>query len=116
MLQLYPYLSKWLSRQIWDHSFREKDGEEAFKIKRTELASMINYPINVHIMEDQVEIKNSTNLLKHYDQIFTQEFKKRIACCVPHNMFCKYTGVMLGSGEIWFGADGKVIAINNLSE
>ena len=84
--------------------------------KRTEIAELIDYPINVHVGGNRIEIRDSKVFLNHYDQIFTQEFKKRIAQCVPHNMFCKYTGVMLGSGEIWFGADGKVIAINNGSE
>jgi hypothetical protein len=27
-------------------------------------------------------------------------------------MFVRDQGIMLGNGEVWFGADGKVIALN----
>jgi hypothetical protein len=28
-------------------------------------------------------------------------------------MFVRDVGAMLGSGQVWFGADGKVTALNN---
>jgi len=43
----------------------------------------------------------------------TPEFQKAIASAVPRNMFVRDLGIMLGGGEVWFGPDGDVIALNN---
>jgi hypothetical protein len=52
-------------------------------------------------------------MLANYDRVFTKEFVADIGKTVPHNMFCKFTGAMLGNGIAWFWGDGKVIGINN---
>jgi hypothetical protein len=32
---------------------------------------------------------------------------------MPRNMFVRDQGVMLGSGQAWFDARGRVVALNN---
>jgi len=84
---------------------------------REQVALMVQYPISVKIKGKAVQIKNKADFIKKYDGIFHRTFFDRIKESVPHNMFAKVDGVMLGDhGEVWIGTrDGKilVIAINN---
>jgi hypothetical protein len=80
---------------------------------KTEVSKLISYPINVKIDGNSRKIKDKDEFLDIYDKIFTPSFKRKVQQSIPHNMFVKCSGVMLGNGEIWFGSDGKVIAIYN---
>lgn len=80
---------------------------------RNALASLIDYPISVNIDGERKRISNKSGLLKVYDQIFTSEYKKKILDAFSRNLFSRYNGVMLGSGEVWFDADGNIKALNN---
>jgi hypothetical protein len=80
---------------------------------KAKVASFIKYPINVTVRKKDVKIKNRTQLLQNYAGIFNKDFVNDLRKTVPHNMFCKFTGAMLGSGIVWFWGDGKVIGINN---
>lgn len=77
------------------------------------VTEMIEYPIWVTISGTQKEIKNQDEFLAYYEKIFTDEFKTKLALMRPKHMFAKWSGIMLGHGEIWFNAYGKIIAINN---
>lgn len=80
------------------------------------VASMVRYPIDVNIGTKKVAIKNKAALIENYDQIFHSTLYEQIKSSVPHNLFVKATGVMLGNGEVWFGLENNkisVIAINN---
>jgi hypothetical protein len=77
------------------------------------VASMFQYPISLEVRGKAVNIKSASELLSHYNNIFTDERKVIIRNTVPHNMFVRADGIMLGSGgAIWFNADGKVTAFN----
>jgi hypothetical protein len=45
--------------------------------------------------------------------VFTPKFVGAILESTPRYMFVRDQGAMLGSGWVWFGADGKVTALNN---
>jgi hypothetical protein len=77
------------------------------------VSTMINYPITITLDGKHRDLANAAELLKTYDLIFSTKFIKAIKDAVPHNMFVRYDGVMLGNGEAWFDADGKVKALNN---
>lgn len=77
------------------------------------VAGMIEYPIGVTINGNEVVIRNQEDLIAHYQQIFTKAFKERLAQMIPKHMFAKWSGIMMGHGEIWLNAYGKIIAINN---
>jgi hypothetical protein len=77
------------------------------------VASMISYPISVGTKGKTIKLKNAAQLVRNYSDVFTQKRVDIIRSTVPHNMFVRYDGVMLGdTGQIWFNADAKVIAIN----
>lgn len=80
---------------------------------RKVVASQLSYPVLTEINGKRRSIANSAELLKNYDQIFTPSYIDAIKKSVPHNMFARYDGVMLGErGEVWFDADGKVKTLN----
>jgi hypothetical protein len=76
-------------------------------------ASLMAYPLAVALPDGNRRYASARELLAARDRVFTPPFVQRIANAVPRNLFVRDEGVMLGSGEIWFGADGRVIAINN---
>jgi hypothetical protein len=80
---------------------------------RRSVASLIQYPIRVRVAGALKSIRNSQELIARYDAIFSPAFQKAIAEAIPRNMFVRDRGIMLGNGEVWFGADGRVIALNN---
>jgi len=77
------------------------------------VAEMVMYPIMLTIDGKHKKKYNKDAFLKVYDKVFTDAFKLQIANASGRNLFCRYEGVMLGGGEIWFSADGGIIAINN---
>lgn len=98
-------------------SFAQKFWKAVVSKDREKVAGMVAYPVKVTIAGKDVEIKNKAALIKNYDHIFNKDFYERVKSAVPHNLFAKASGVMLGDkGEIWLGSENdsvKVIAINN---
>ena len=80
---------------------------------KSTVASLIDYPIKVHIAGTSKTIRTSLELLSRYDAIFSPAYRKAISEAMPRNMLARNQGIMLGRGEVWFGADGRVVALNN---
>jgi len=80
---------------------------------RKTAASLIRYPIRVDTSAGRKRYASAEELLADYELIFTPAFRERIAKGLPRNMFVRDQGAMLGGGQVWFGADGKVTALNN---
>ena len=80
---------------------------------KQKVVSQLRYPINVGVSGKTTKVRNKAAMLQYYDRVFTKDLIAAIDKTVPHNMFCKFTGAMLGNGIVWFWGDGKVIAINN---
>jgi hypothetical protein len=83
------------------------------KDDRKTAASLIRYPIRVDTTAGRKRYASAEELLADYELIFTPRFREDIAKGLPRNMFVRGEGAMLGSGQVWFGADGKVTALNN---
>lgn len=77
------------------------------------VASLITYPIKVKVAGQAKHIPGPDVLIAHYDEIFSVKFREAIAKASPANLFVNAQGIMLGNGEVWFDAKGKVIALNN---
>jgi len=77
------------------------------------VASLVDYPVKVHVAGALRTIRNRKELMSRYDAIFSPAYRKAISQAMPRNMFARDQGIMLGRGEVWFGADGRVIALNN---
>lgn len=80
---------------------------------RATVAASIRYPIRVMLDGKPVRLKGPDELLARYEAIFTPKYREAIAKGLPRNMFVRDEGAMLGSGEVWFGADGRVTALSN---
>ena len=80
---------------------------------KSTVASLIVYPIKVHVAGSLKTIHDRNDLLTHYDAVFSPGYRAAIAAEAPRDMFARDQGIMLGSGEVWFGRDGRVIALNN---
>lgn len=75
------------------------------------IAGMIEYPIQVSVSGSSVNIKNQDEFLFYYEKIFTDDYKAQLAKLRPKHMFAKWSGIMMGQGEVWFNAYGKIIAL-----
>ena len=80
---------------------------------RSAVASQVRYPIAVSLGGRSVRLKGPKDLLARYDELFQPAYREEILKGLPRNMFVRDQGAMLGSGSVWFGADGKVIAFGN---
>lgn len=82
-------------------------------------AEMILYPKRVFFPGKEVTVSSAEEFLPYYDEIFTEDYKKRINEAMDEDLFWNYMGVMLGNGEIWIqeseGALG-ISAVNNGEE
>jgi hypothetical protein len=84
---------------------------------RQKVAAVIHLPIVVRIGGWPTKVRSREILLARYEAIFGPPFRQALEGAVPHNMFARRQGVMLGEhGEVWIGdreGDLKVVAINN---
>jgi hypothetical protein len=76
-------------------------------------AASIRYPIKVRVGAAVRSIRSRQELISNYDAIFPSAYRQAIAAALPRNMFARDQGIMLGNGQVWFGPDGRVIALNN---
>lgn len=92
--------------QAFSHAVRDGD--------KKVVASLIEYPFEFYPdKKKKIKIKTSEQFISRYDDIVTPRVKEEILAAVPHNMFNKYSGIMMGSGVVWFNADGRVISIQD---
>ena len=85
-------------------------------VKRSDkkaVAALIAYPIKVHLPAGTKRIRSPAEFVANYEAIFSPQYREAISNALPHNMFVRDQGIMLGGGEVWFGPDGRVIALNN---
>lgn len=61
------------------------------------------YPIRVNVGKVAVEVKDKEAFVKQYDRIFTDNVLKALAEQDADKLFANEEGVMVGTGEIWFG-------------
>jgi hypothetical protein len=80
---------------------------------RAAVAAQLRYPAMVNVDGKARRLKDRKDLLAVYDAVFTPKFVAAILDSTPRHMFVRDEGAMLGSGWVWFGADGKVTALNN---
>ena len=83
---------------------------------RATVAKLIQYPINVWILDKKHRIRNQAELLAKYDAIFTRRYCAAIKASVPHDLFSNYQGSMLGAGIVWIDQGGKIKALNNTTD
>ena len=77
------------------------------------LLEQFQYPVCFKIKDETIEIKNSKEMLKYKDVIFTKDLKKIIMDQNREDIFTRDTGSMIGNGEIWFDPGEEVYTIQN---
>lgn len=84
--------------------------------KKEEIAKIISYPLN---RESPIPaIKNKTEFVKRYSEIFDADLKKEILSSKPDKDWSEmgWRGIMLNQGTVWMDSDGKLTAINYQSK
>lgn len=86
--------------------------------ERGKVAGMVDYPLRVTIDGRKRTLNRRADLLRRYDLVFNRKVRQSLARQKAGDLFVNWRGVMIGSGEIWFGPrpEGKtlrIIAINN---
>jgi hypothetical protein len=79
----------------------------------TYVSHCVSFPIIAKIDGKRTRISNKSLFMKSYAKIFHAHLLDVLKTCIPHNMFIHNGSVMIGDGELWFDAHGKVIGINN---
>lgn len=103
---LKPEYQKFVKSFITNVKSNNKEGVAAlisFPLKR-------EYPIPA--------VKNKTDFIKRYDQIFDSTLKNKIINSNPATEWSEmgWRGIMLGQGDIWMDTEGKIITINYQSK
>lgn len=80
---------------------------------RQTVAKFVGYPLIYSHQGSRKTARNQAEFLLAYDSIFTEKFVAKIADGIPHHMFVKADGIMLGNGEVWFDNQGKAHILNN---
>ena len=80
------------------------------------VATFISFPLGREYPIPAV--KNKTDFIKRYDQIFDASLKKEIINSNPAKDWSEmgWRGIMLGQGDIWMDTTGKIITINYQSQ
>lgn len=65
------------------------------------IANHISYPIHVVLKKRRTSINNKEELIKHFNEIFTLDFKNKIRHSYTTNLFEKTEGIMFSDGRIW---------------
>lgn len=84
--------------------------------KKEAVANMISYPFKREYPIPA--IKNKTEFIKRYNEIFDTALKNEIIKSNPVNNWSEmgWRGIMLNQGTIWFDTDGRLISINYQSK
>ncbi|WP_090641290.1 hypothetical protein [Paenibacillus sp. UNC496MF] len=85
----------------------------------TEVANHILYPLKVNGADGKHRIQTRRDFIDQYKSIMTKEVRDAIANQDEESLFAYKQGVMIGSGELWFGASADseqvigLIAVNH---
>jgi len=81
------------------------------------VAELVLFPLRVN-GKTPMEITSKSDFIKKYDQIMTPSVKNALAAQKVDDLFVRDLGVMVGDGELWFGASAEepqvygMIAVN----
>ncbi len=71
---------------------------------RNQIAAMVSYPLRTQIAGRVVKLDNPRHFLAHFDELLPQRSLDAISAQTFAGLFANSHGVMIGSGEVWFGA------------
>ena len=71
--------------------------------EKAAVAELVLFPLQVN-GETPAKIKSKEEFIAKYDQIMTKPVKDALAAQKVDELFVRDQGVMVGDGELWFGA------------
>ncbi len=80
---------------------------------RRAVLAALRYPVRATLGGKSVLLANPPAVEAQYAAIFRPAYLARLRADVPHLMFVRDEGFMLGDGAAWFDRDGKVITLND---
>ena len=80
---------------------------------RRAVLAALRYPVRATLGGKSMLLANPRAVAAHYAAIFRPAYLARLRADVPHMMFVRDEGFMLGGGAVWFDRDGKVITLND---
>lgn len=84
---------------------------------KEQLAEQVSYPIKAKINAKVTEIKNKYDFIKHYEQIFYSDYKKKLSNAYTKYLFANYQGIMFGENldNIWINEIGSKLMITTIN-
>ncbi|RXZ77786.1 hypothetical protein EBB07_27310 [Paenibacillaceae bacterium] len=92
-------------------NFLDQLQKHVAKNNKAAVAELVSYPLRVNHDGKSLIIKTKKDFIARYNQIFTDEIKKKLLAQQADTVFVNWKGVMVGDGEIWIGQTGKQIAV-----
>lgn len=91
--------------------------KEAADGDKKAVAKMVRYPLKTKVDGKDTTFEKEADLVKAYDDVFTPKILTAIKDQTYEKLFANDMGVMIGSGQVWFGQTGddkavKIIGIN----
>ncbi|MBW7457186.1 hypothetical protein K0U00_24405, partial [Paenibacillus sepulcri] len=86
---------------------------------KDKVADYVLFPMRLNTAKANTIIKNKEDFINKYDAILTAPVKKALANQKIDSLFVNDQGVMVGNGEMWFGATAGspqkygIIAVNH---
>ncbi len=119
---IFAYLIIFLPILCFSQNLKSQDSKNIRKIvtyfktnNREGLSNLITYPIEREYPLSP--IKNKQEFIAKYSEIFDQSFVSKIGKSNVNKDWSEmgYRGLMYENGEIWIDSEGKIFAINYLS-
>ena len=94
--------------EIWDITAEQAAEwlKEFINVIKTDdrqwVAQHFEYPCVLSVDGREVRLDDASNLLLHYDDIFTEKFVGQIPHWADDGLWANWQGIALGNGNIWF--------------
>ncbi len=76
-------------------------------------AAHVSFPLVVTINGRRLLLHSAQDLSARWRDIMTPQFVAAVRGSPAHNMFATERGIRLGSGEVWFNAEGRAFAMDS---
>jgi len=69
--------------------------------KRSDVVSVVRFPISVYLGGLRVKIRSKKAFLENYERIMNKKVRSAILSQKEKELFVNWQGIMFGNGEIW---------------
>ena len=100
-------------------SFLQFDNELRHALEERDVGLLslpVNFPLRVNGQGANISINNPSSLQVRFNRVFTGSVRRRVLETRLEEVFCNYSGIMYGSGQVWISVpDGRyrITTVNN---